>query len=162
MKKFALLLPIILLMSACSDVPSTPRVDDANSPIDYVGLTTLQAREKAKRDGVPFRVIKENGMSLPTTLDYVLGRINAEVVNGIVMGYEVEGNEKEPPAAYDQQSWKTLIPSSCVSFFDGCNNCRRMEGVEDAACTRMFCETYRKPECRDGKDSDDGDIDRNE
>jgi len=50
---------------------------------------------------------------------------------------------------YDQDSWKTMIPDSCESFFDGCNNCQRSPGSEVAACTRMACEIYTKPFCRD-------------
>lgn len=50
---------------------------------------------------------------------------------------------------YDQNSWQTMIPDSCQSFFDGCNNCRRSPGSAVAACTRMACEFYTKPFCRD-------------
>lgn len=50
---------------------------------------------------------------------------------------------------YDQNSWKTMISDSCKSFFDGCNNCNRMEGSSMAACTRMACAEYQKPECLD-------------
>jgi hypothetical protein len=50
---------------------------------------------------------------------------------------------------YDENSWKTMIADSCQSFFDGCNNCRRSPGSEVIACTRMACEIYTKPFCRD-------------
>ena len=50
---------------------------------------------------------------------------------------------------YDANSWKTMIPASCMSFFDGCNNCRRAEGSEIAACTRKACAAYEKPRCLD-------------
>ncbi len=50
---------------------------------------------------------------------------------------------------YDQNSWETIIPDSCKSFFDGCNNCNRMDGFEIPACTRMACVKYQKPECLD-------------
>ncbi len=49
---------------------------------------------------------------------------------------------------YDQNSWETMIPESCASFFDGCNNCNRTPGSA-AACTRMFCEQYQEPKCLD-------------
>lgn len=50
---------------------------------------------------------------------------------------------------YDINSWKIMIPKSCNSFFDGCNNCHRIEGKDIAACTRMFCQHYQKPKCLD-------------
>jgi outer membrane lipoprotein SlyB len=28
---------------------------------------------------------------------------------------------------YNEESWKTMVPSTCTSFFDGCNTCNRME-----------------------------------
>ena len=46
------------------------------------------------------------------------------------------------------ESWKTMIPQSCQSFFDGCNNCMRTADGE-VACTRMFCEKYDTPKCLD-------------
>lgn len=52
---------------------------------------------------------------------------------------------------YDANSWKTLIPESCLSYFDGCNTCRRSAAGEMAACTRKACMEYRKPECLDDK-----------
>ena len=66
-----------------------------------------------------------------------------------------DGAEENSPApdqqqqemSYDQNSWKEMIPDSCTSFFDGCNNCNRAEGAEVAACTRKFCAEYQKPEC---------------
>lgn len=156
MKKFALIFPFLLLVTACSSVSNTPLADDANIPVDYVGMTVEQATQKATVDGVPFRVVMENGTALPATMDYRPGRINATVENSIVVGYDVEGAENEAVTVYDQNSWRTMIPDSCASFFDGCNNCRRMEGEAEVACTRMYCETYRKPECRDGEEADEG------
>lgn len=50
---------------------------------------------------------------------------------------------------YDQNSWKTMIPDSCLSFFDGCNNCRRSSSSAVAACTRKACIKYEKPVCLD-------------
>lgn len=52
-------------------------------------------------------------------------------------------------ADYDTDSWKTIIPDTCSRFFDGCNQCRRVPGNIDVACTRMSCPRYSKPECLD-------------
>jgi membrane-bound inhibitor of C-type lysozyme len=55
-------------------------------------------------------------------------------------------NEAGP---YDADSWKTLIVDDCMAYFDGCNDCRRAEGSEVAACTRKACAVYAKPRCLD-------------
>lgn len=36
---------------------------------------------------------------------------------------------------------------SCVAYFDGCNNCTKMDG--GAACTKKYCapETMQQPKC---------------
>jgi len=52
-------------------------------------------------------------------------------------------------AAYDENSWKTLIPAECKAYFDGCNNCRRGAEGQPAACTRKACQTYQQPVCLD-------------
>lgn len=55
----------------------------------------------------------------------------------------------EDVTQYDMNSWKTMIPATCASFFDGCNTCRRGGGSDMAACTRMACQQYEKPKCLD-------------
>lgn len=120
------------------------------SESDYIGLSVEQAEQKAEQENTRFRVIMRDGESLPATMDFVLGRINAEVSNGIVTGYDVEGEANNEPVTYDENSWRTIIDDSCMSFFDGCNTCYR--NADDgliAACTEMFCNEYQKPECLD-------------
>lgn len=51
------------------------------------------------------------------------------------------------------ESWKTMIPQSCQSFFDGCNNCMRTADGE-VACTKMYCEKYGTPKCLDEEQGD--------
>lgn len=42
------------------------------------------------------------------------------------------------------------IPTTCKSYFDGCNNCMRDEANPDAdACTTKACEVYETPKCLD-------------
>lgn len=48
----------------------------------------------------------------------------------------------------NSESWKTMIPESCQSFFDGCNQCMRTADGE-VACTEMLCERYEMPKCLD-------------
>ena len=48
-------------------------------PSDYIGMTVVQANEKAESDGAIFRVVNEDGEPKPVTLDLREGRINAVV-----------------------------------------------------------------------------------
>ncbi len=51
---------------------------------------------------------------------------------------------------FNSDSWKALVPENCQAFFDGCNNCRKSVGPnEAAACTRKLCERYERPVCTD-------------
>lgn len=59
---------------------------------DYIGMTTAQAQSKAEAEGVMFRVVMQDGESLPATMDLRPGRINATVVNGVVTEYSVESD----------------------------------------------------------------------
>jgi hypothetical protein len=56
---------------------------------------------------------------------------------------------KQEKTSYDQESWKTIIPETCKSFFDGCNNCSKTENDWNIACTMMYCENYQEPKCND-------------
>lgn len=62
---------------------------------------------------------------------------------------ESSESESVSTPSFDQDSWKTLIPESCSSYFDGCNNCNKAEGSDIAACTRKFCQAYQEPKCLD-------------
>jgi hypothetical protein len=57
---------------------------------DYIGMTVIEAQAKAETEGVPFRVVIEDGQPKPITKDLREGRINATVVNGVVTEYTVE------------------------------------------------------------------------
>ncbi len=155
---------IALCMVACT--PQTPAVDHTGSSSSsssitsvsdsYVGLSEADAEAKAAADGVPFRVVMRDGEPQMVTMDYRPGRINATVENDIVISYEVEGSETSQPsssasAEYDQNSWRTMIPQFCMSFYDGCNTCHRLIDSDDAACTKKFCQQYEQPRCLDGQ-----------
>ncbi|WP_101759026.1 hypothetical protein [Oceanicoccus sp. KOV_DT_Chl] len=66
-------------------------------------------------------------------------------------------NSQPPPQSdterteYHANSWETMIPESCLSYFDGCNNCRRSADGKTAACTRKACLNYQKPQCMDNE-----------
>lgn len=57
----------------------------------YVGLTENVALEKASAANVPARVVERDGEALPVTMDYVLGRLNFYVKDGVVYKITVEG-----------------------------------------------------------------------
>lgn len=124
------------------EMSSSSHSSNSSTAEDYIGLTVSQATDLALARGTRFRVVMQDGESLPVTMDYMVGRINATVNNGIVTSYTVEGQE-----SYDANSWKTMIDVSCTSFNDGCNTCNRMPGSGLAACTKMYCATYNQPYC---------------
>ena len=66
-----------------------------SSEFTYVGLTIDQAHTAARKKNKRFRVVKLNGIDLPVTFDFVYGRINAKVVDGVVVGASVEGSRKQ-------------------------------------------------------------------
>jgi len=61
----------------------------------------------------------------------------------LLTGCSQTTNEKN----YNQDSRKTIIPETCTSFFDGCNNCNKIGNDTEIACTKMFCQTYEEPKC---------------
>lgn len=132
--------------ASTATVTSSAKAQPSNA---YIGLTVAAAQAKAKAEGTAFRVVMLDGEAQPVTLDYRPGRLNASVENGKVVKIDIEGQEQEASSSvsYDQNSWKTMIPATCSSFYDGCNSCTRVG--DGAACTKMACQTYQKPECRD-------------
>jgi hypothetical protein len=60
----------------------------------YIGLTLNQAEVAAGERNKRFRVIKRDSLDLPVTFDFVYGRINAELVDGVVVGFSVEGRNE--------------------------------------------------------------------
>jgi hypothetical protein len=141
----------------CLDEESVPSEPESSlSSEDYIGLTIEEAQQLADQRETSFRVVEQDGQPLPATMDWRPGRINARVENGMIVGYDIEGEgiENLPAAdpAYDQNSWQEIIPETCESFFDGCNQCQRMDDG-GAGCTRMMCQTYEQPRCLDDEEN---------
>lgn len=86
---------------------------------------------------------KEEGAESPSDQP-----MTAEVANTSTEAPQPMATSIQGPT-YDANSWKTLIPADCTSFFDGCNNCRKAPGKGMAACTKKMCREYQKPFCRD-------------
>lgn len=60
---------------------------------DYIGLSERQAFTKAEDEGRTVRVVAREGESLPVTMDFVDGRLNLTIQNGVVHRVGVEGVE---------------------------------------------------------------------
>lgn len=89
--------------------PKTSEPGTAPPADDYIGQTEDEAEELAASKGVPFRVVERDGEMLPTTRDFLVGRINAVVEAGIVTSYTVEGNAEveAPPATSPEEESDT-------------------------------------------------------
>ena len=93
---------LAMLIGGCAEpgvnAQLPPLVED-KKPVsqDYVGLSESQARDLARDRETPFRVVTRDGVSLMVTFDFVRGRINADVVDGVVVAYVVEGAKQRPP-----------------------------------------------------------------
>ena len=87
---------VTLLLAGCgsdsgNDASGRDHGDDttATSPgpgkeSDYLGLTKAQAMQKAKAQGRPARVTREDDEMFPGTLDYNPDRVNLELDDGKV------------------------------------------------------------------------------
>ena len=70
---------------------SNETIFSESSEFSYIGLTLDQAQTAARQRNEKFRVVKRDGVDLPVTLDFVYGRINAEILDGLVVSFSVEG-----------------------------------------------------------------------
>jgi hypothetical protein len=62
-------------------------------------------------------------------------------------GGMVHGHEGgEAPHHHEQQGGMQMIPSDCVSWFDGCNTCTAKNGAL-LACTLMYCSEPGEAKC---------------
>ena len=101
----ALLVGFALLVGGCTEpgvMAQRPSpVEDEAVLQDYVGLSESQARDLARGRETPFRVVTRDGVSQMVTFDLIRGRINADVRDGVVVAYAVEGTKqrtKKDPA----------------------------------------------------------------
>jgi hypothetical protein len=58
-------------------------------PILFVGMTEQAAREAAEANGLRFRVIEEDGQTIPYTADHRPDRLNVALVEGKVVGADL-------------------------------------------------------------------------
>lgn len=98
----AFLVGLVMLLGGCAEpgvkLQPPPLVKDTKAVLeDYVGLSESQARDLARGRDTPFRVVTRDGVSQMVTFDFIRGRINADVRDGVVVAYVVEGAKQRPP-----------------------------------------------------------------
>jgi len=91
-----------MLLGGCAEpgvkLQPPPLVKDTKAVLqDYVGLSESQARDLARDRDTPFRVVTRDGVSQMVTFDFIRGRINADVRDGVVVAYVVEGAKQRLP-----------------------------------------------------------------
>ncbi|MES2967044.1 MAG: hypothetical protein V4668_04635 [Patescibacteria group bacterium] len=109
----ALIILVLIIVGAFMMATNRENVSEMSQsvPSDYIGMTVVQANEKAERDGTIFRVVQEDGEPKPVTMDLREGRINAVVVAGVVTEYSVETAEVSVP---EPDTQGIQIPSESV------------------------------------------------
>ena len=75
----------------------------------YIGKTLAVAQALAKQRGETIRVTEQDGIDMPPATDFVLGRIKAELRNGVIIDVDIEG-EKQLNQAAAQQA-RTTAPT---------------------------------------------------
>ena len=90
----AFLVGLVMLLGGCAEpgvkLQPPPLVKDTKAVLeDYVGL--------ARGRDTPFRVVTRDGVSQMVTFDFIRGRINADVRDGVVVAYVVEGAKQRLP-----------------------------------------------------------------
>lgn len=79
-------------------------VNEAQRPIKeesgYVGMSEDEALLTAADHNTPMRVVERDGEGLPVTMDFVYGRHNLHVRDGLVYRVDIEGGGEEGSAVY--------------------------------------------------------------
>lgn len=71
-------------------LPDSPCQEEQQDEYDVVGLREAEARDRAERDGKPFRVVCIDGRAVLVTADLIEGRVNVHLRDGVVVSSEVE------------------------------------------------------------------------
>lgn len=87
---------LTLLRSEANPSTTEPKIEAV--PEDLIGMPTEKATTYAAENDFRFRIVEIDGEPQPTTKDYRPGRINAAVENGVVVSYEVEGEDASAEA----------------------------------------------------------------
>lgn len=82
-------------MTFVAQADNIPAIDEEQSvPAinldDFLGMTEEEAVAYAAENDVLFRVGSRDGVALPVTMDYRIGRVTADINAGVVTGFTVE------------------------------------------------------------------------
>ncbi|MGH9289552.1 MAG: hypothetical protein ACRD0V_14885, partial [Acidimicrobiales bacterium] len=64
--------------------------------VDYVGLTLVEADDRARAAGLTTRVVAADGMDLAVTMDFRPDRLNLMLFDGVVVAAQLDGEEAVP------------------------------------------------------------------
>ena len=87
-------------------------------------------------------------------IDRVAPQIGDSAMAYYVLAYKFDKNS--PEVIFDDGKQKVIIqnivsnmvvPKNCLTWFDGCNSCGRVENSE-AVCTKMYCEVNQPFHCK--------------
>ena len=73
---------LLTMLAACTSPPPAQPLPDA--PAGYIGLREAVAAQTADQAGLPHRVVRRDGTSLPCTMDYSPQRLNFTLERGVV------------------------------------------------------------------------------
>lgn len=65
--------------------PAPPKTDDPTDAASYVGMSGEAAKERADKAGIPNRVVEEDGVKHPVTMDHRPERLNFALKAGKVI-----------------------------------------------------------------------------
>ena len=82
--------PVVTVVEIGNPVVEEPPVTEPGSNDAIIGMSTDEAEAYAKAAGVNFRLGMIDGEALAVTMDYLVGRITAEVEDDVVVSYTVE------------------------------------------------------------------------
>ena len=88
-------------------------ISDNNEINVYIGMPVVDAAELAEERGDIFRVVNIDGESQPVTEDYVIGRINASIIDGRVSEFYIDGEEV---SSNDEISENTQTPTDYIGM----------------------------------------------
>lgn len=70
--------------------PNRPSSDVRSKQKMFMGLTEVEAMEKAQDEDITVRVLERDGQPLPMTMDLIQGRVNLSIKDGVVYKVDVE------------------------------------------------------------------------
>lgn len=135
---------------------------NANNEISTIGIdfsTWTETSGIHNTNGAVFTLDPE--INLINGDEYIVAQITIQNTRSVELTLNAQGKTNCNNCNADNQAWKqegilfnispptnnqNNIPSSCVSWYDGCNTCQVNNG-QLGACTRMMCFRMDNPYC---------------